>query len=401
MFKQWEYILFLIVAALIIGLACHHNDLEIEVESIEASPLDARQYKLRKNGKRVGAPLLMDVYTYYGLDSIDVPVIDAPFVEALENNRKLLEFSKRKKHYQIGDLRINPSDLLATIDILQSYQYTKPLELSKYLDAYQIWGNDQKGHVRYTGYYTPVIAVDRTQSEEFRYPIYDRPLDWAGALPTRAAIESNNLFEGLDLELAYAKSKVDIYYMQLQGSGFVEYPNGEKELFAYNGNNRHPYRSIEKYIMRRDDIELTNLSINSIKRFLNSNSNLVDTILFQNPSYTFFAKKRSAPKGAGNVPLHSDFSIAVDKRYIPLGACLIASFPVYDKVHHKVIGHEYRFMVAQDVGGAIRGAGHVDVYHGVGDVAGKKAGQLNSYGQLWILLPKAPTPQYISLESFE
>ncbi len=354
--------------------------------------------RLWRNGKARSAPLMTDLYEPAPLDSFDLPIIDGKFIEALENNLQLLRFQQRPQNQQIGNLRINFEELEETIAILKSWQHTKPFGLHQYLDAYKIWGADRRGHVRYTGYFTPVIKVREKRQGPYQYPIYNRPLNWEGTLPSRAEIEGEHVLEGLGLELAYAANKVDVYYMQVQGSGFVEYPDGSRKLLAYNGTNRYPYRSIEKYILSRDDIPITNLSIKGIRSYLKRHPHLQDTILFQNPSYTFFTPKRSVPKGAGSVPLLSDYSIAVDRRYIPLGSCLLAAFPVFDHRRQRVIGHDYRFFVAQDVGGAIKGPGHVDVYTGTGKDAARKAGRINYYGNLWLLLPKQPKAHFISAE---
>ena len=360
------------------------------------SGLYAESAYLLRNGKVAGRSKMTQVYEPYSLDSLNVPFINDRLLNALQQNERLLHLTQGRRNYRIGNLRVNYEDLQQTVDILKSWQFTKPLGLSKYLDAYQIWGNDRFGNVRFTGYYTPVIKVNRTPTETFRYPIYSRPLDWEGPLPTRAQIESKALLAGKGLELAYAADKVDIYYMQLQGSGYVEYPDGSRELLAYNGTNRHPYRSIEKYLMGRKDLKVPRLSIEGIKRFLQGKPQLTDTVLFQNPSYTFFIRRRSAPSGAGNVPLTGNYSVAVDRRYIPLGSCLLAAFPVFDNKKQRVVRHEYRILVAQDVGGAIRGPGHVDFYTGIGQAAARQAGGTNSYGQLWLLLPKKGRPAFVS-----
>jgi membrane-bound lytic murein transglycosylase A len=392
---------FLLLFTLLV-MACQNDDNRAsEDRATQALLEDTVQQErakvpLWRNGKRKKASRLPEIYTPSSLDSLDIPPIDVNVLRSLEANEKLLQIKKRRRHYQIGNLLVQPEDLEATIDILQSFQYTKPFDLGNYLEAYQIWGKDQRGHVQFTGYYTPVLKVSRTREGPFQYPIYSRPLNWEGAMPSRAEIEGEGVLDGQGLELAYADNKVDIYYMQVQGSGYVEYPDGTKELFAYNGNNRYPYRSIEKYIINREDLSLTDLSIKGIKRYLHTHPELVDTILFQNPSYTFFTRKKSLPKGAGNVPLIDGYSIAVDRRYIPLGACLIAAFPVFDQKKQRVIRHDYRFLVAHDVGGAIRGPGHIDVYSGVGESAAIKAGNLNSYGQLWLLLPRPPNARFIS-----
>lgn len=348
---------------------------------------DSPEWIFRRNGKIRNAPLLPGIYQNTPIDTVDFPFITTKLVAALEQQQKLLRQARPYKIQRVGNLVIRPEQLEETIKILKQWQQTKPMYLHQYLDAHQIWGEDRRGNVQFTGYFTPIIKVKKTKDKNYKYPIYSRPRDWEGPLPTRKQIETEGALEGHGLELAYAQNAVDVYYMHLQGSGFVEYPNQKREYFAYDGTNRHPYRSIEKYIQQQPNLDVKNLSIEGIKRFLSQNPQLIDSILCQNPSYTFFTRRKSQPKGAGGVPLAGDFSIAVDRRYIPLGSCLLAAFPVYDRKTRQ-LRHEFRIFLAQDVGGAIRGPGHVDVYTGVGKNAQRKASYLKLYGKLWLLLPK-------------
>jgi membrane-bound lytic murein transglycosylase A len=401
-----QYIPFFFVCFLsVFVIACQEHDHTVTKTTTERPDdtlalLNYNTENLWRNGKRKNVPTLAEVYTTVNLNDVILPLIDDQCLQALNANFNLFQLKKRKRHYQIGNLRISPHDLLETIRLLKKHQYTIPFRLQESLEAHQIWGNDQRGHVKFTGYFTPIIKVSKEKKGIYQYPIYSRPLNWEGPLPSRAEIEGEHVLDSMGLELAYAANKIDIYYMQVQGSGYVEYPNGKKELFAYNGNNRYPYRSIEKYISSREDIELTNLSINGIKKYLSEHPALVDTILFQNPSYTFFIRKNSVPTGAGGVPLLPGYSIAVDRRYIPLGATLIAAFPVFDQQQQRITHYDYRLFAAHDVGGAIRGPGHVDVYTGIGPEAAKVAGRLNAYGQLWLLLPKKPATQYIFVKTY-
>lgn len=349
-----------------------------------------KKLKTDRLGRITGVPKQQDIYQKTPLDSLSLPIIDGDALEALQQNLKLLQLAKGRSNYQVGSLRIRHEELNEVTKMLSAWQHAQPFGMGKYLNAHQIWGKDQLGNVEFTGYFTPVIKVAREPQGPFQYPIYSRPLDWEGKLPTRAEIEGEGALDSMGLELAYAANKVDLYYMQVQGSGFVEYPDGSRELFSYNGSNRHPYLSIEKYIMDRTELNVPNLSIQGIRKFLIENPTLTDTILFQNPSYTFFIRQHSRPSGAGNVPLTPGYSIAVDRRYIPLGSCLLAAFPVFDQRKQRVIGHEYRLLIAQDVGGAIRGPGHVDFYTGIGEAAAREAGNLKAYGKLWLLLPPKP-----------
>lgn len=364
---------------------------------LEEGEGDITHPRIRRDGRLAGMPVMAEVYQAVQLDTFNLPVIDGQFVEALHNNLELLRLQQRKRNQQVGSLRITFEELEEVIQALIAWQHTLPYGLHEHLEAHQIWGSDRKGNVRFTGYFTPVVKVRKEPKGAYRHPLYGRPLEWEGGLPTRRQIEGEGVLQGMGLELAYAADKVDIYYMQVQGSGFVEYPNGQLDLLAYNGTNRHPYRSIEKYIIGREDISPANLSISGIRRYLKNHPALLDTVLFQNPSYTFFSRKRSSqPKGAGSVPLTDGYSVAVDRRYIPLGSCLLAAFPVFDREQHRVVRHEYRFLAAQDVGGAIKGPGHIDLYTGVGSDAARQAGRINHYGRLWLLLPKTPQARFIS-----
>jgi membrane-bound lytic murein transglycosylase A len=168
----------------------------------------------------------------------------------------------------------------------------------------------------------------------------------------------------------------------------VQFPSGKRQLLAYDGSNRHPYRSIETFALNRPDFGITSVTINGIKSFLRSYPHFQDTLLFHNPSYTFFKPKNQLPTGAAGAALRQQISIAVDKKHIPLGSCLLAAVPVFDDSLDRVVRHDYHLLLAQDVGGAIKGTGHIDWYQGIGKEAQRKAERINHYGQLWILMPK-------------
>ena len=132
------------------------------------------------------------------------------------------------------------------------------------------------------------------------------------------------------------------------------------------------------------------ISMEGIKSFLAKNPQLRDTVLNYNPSYTFFHDKGNKPLGAGTVPLTEMISIAVDPRYIPLGSVLLAAVPVINDAGN-VIRHDYKILLAQDVGGQINGPGHIDYYCGTGKKGQERASKHHHYGNLWLLLPKPQT----------
>ncbi|MEM8910077.1 MAG: murein transglycosylase A, partial [Bacteroidota bacterium] len=338
------------------------------------------------NGKQKEAPKYTSLYTTEQLSNDHFPTIDQHLVNALKQQLRSLKYQKKKKPLQVDGLNLDVDQLEATIQILLDAAKNPQADLAQSLAMHKIEGEDGRGNVHFTGYFTPVVPVRKEKTEAFQYPLYTYPKDWDGQLPSRQQIDGEGVLNGLGLELAYAKSAIDIYFMQVQGSGIVAYEDGQQELFAYNGSNRHSYRSIGRYMVERGWTTPSHVSLKAIKNYLERNPEMVDSILFANPSYVFFDPVKSAPKGAGLVPLTAMHSIAVDTRYIPLGSVLLATVPIINH-KNKVIRHDYRLLVAQDVGGAINGPGHVDLYTGIGESARRKASALHHYGSLWLLLP--------------
>ena len=338
-------------------------------------------------GKIKNAPKKESIYSKDRFENLNLPPLDERMQSALNDHLKVIAKRKGKKNQEVGGLDVSLSKLEETIQILLEHA-SEPELIKQKLEPHQIWGRDKKGHVQFTGYYAPVIDAKTQPDEVYKYPIYAMPKDWDGPLPTREEIDGDGALQGLGLELAYASNPVDIYYLQVQGSGYVKFVDtGKKKLLRFNGSNGKRYRSIERYLMKMEDVKIGDISNEGIKRFLLKNPDLQNEVLFSNPSYTFFRFSNSVVKGAGGVQLRKDISIAVDTDYLPLGSVALASMPVYN-AKGKLSHHEYKILLAQDVGGAIRGAGHVDVYSGEGKSGKKMANKRYHYGEMWILLPK-------------
>ncbi len=128
------------------------------------------------------------------------------------------------------------------------------------------------------------------------------------------------------------------------------------------------------------------ITVAGIKKYFKENPDKRNEVLAQNPSYTFFDANGSRPIGSGTVPLTPGHSIAVDKSKIPLGSVLLAKVPIY--YQGELVDHEYKILLPQDVGGAIKGAGHIDFYQGSGKKGQLEAAKYHHHGQLWILTPK-------------
>jgi membrane-bound lytic murein transglycosylase A len=239
--------------------------------------------------------------------------------------------------------------------------------------------------VHFTGYFIPVVKVSKTKDEVYKYPLYRKPK--SGKLPSRKQIDDNNALANRGLELCYSNDLLDNFLMQVQGSGIVEYEDGTKELLSYGGENGHRYRSIGKYLVAAGHVPKEKISLEAIKIWCAENPDSVTTLLNRNPSFVFFNKSKKEPSGAAGVPLSAFVSVAVDKRYVPLGSTLLVAVPVLDD-NGNFIGHEYKIATAQDVGGAIKGKGRMDFFCGTGEAGKKRSGALNHYGKVWLLLPK-------------
>ncbi|WON76009.1 murein transglycosylase A [Serratia sp. UGAL515B_01] len=260
-------------------------------------------------------------------------------------------------------------------------------QLSQFgLSAYQMEGVDNYGNVQFTGYYTPVVQARRTQQGEFRYPLYRMPAKGKRRLPERASIYAGALDSRYII--AYSNSLMDNFMMEVQGSGYVDYGNGQPPVFfGYGGKNGHAYRSIGKVLIDRGEVAKEDMSMQAIRHWADTHSEAeVRQLLEQNPSFVFFRPESSmAPvKGASAVPLIAKASVASDRSLIPAGTTLLAEVPLLDNKGKFTGKYEMRLMVALDVGGAIKGQ-HFDMYQGIGPEAGHSAGYYNHYGRVWVL----------------
>lgn len=378
------------IPIILVSLTSCFNKAQKDIASVEGvniaakSEITTKNPMVLNNGKRKDAVELNQLYTTQNLDPTKLPEIDDRLREGLLNQLTLLKNYRQKNIQTAGNLSVSVNQMEAVVKTLLD----KNINAGQTLDMHQIQGKDKKGSVYFTGYYTPVIRANKTKTAKYNHPIYRFPKNWEGSIPERHDIDEGNVLEGLGYEVAYAKYPEDVYYMQLQGSGFVKYPSGETEYLGFDGTNRKRYRSIERYLIKNKMLPKgASVTVAGIKKYFKENPEMRSEVLSQNPSYTFFDTNGSQPIGAGTVPLTAGHSIAVDKSKIPLGSVLLASVPVY--YQGKIVDHEYKILLAQDVGGAIKGAGHIDFYQGVGDQGQLQASKYHHYGQIWILTPKA------------
>lgn len=260
-----------------------------------------------------------------------------------------------------------------------------------------------------TGYYEPVISGSRVRSERFSSPIYGVPsdllvIDMAGVYPElrdlrlRGRIERGRVlpyYSRADIEaragslpapvIAWSDDPVEVFFMQVQGSGQVQLEDGARIRVGFAEQNGHPYRSLGRYLVDTGELKLEQASMDGIKSWAAANPAKLKGALDYNASYVFFRElpPQDGPIGAMGIPLTAGLSIAVDRRHIPLGA------PVYLRTRDPLSEQPLeRLMVAQDTGGAIRGAIRADFFWGQGAEAGARAGRMRHPGNLWLLWPR-------------
>lgn len=279
----------------------------------------------------------------------------------------------------------------------------------KFLVPYQVLNTDGSDNGLITGYFEPLLNGSRKPSERYRYPLYNAPdgllkIDVGEAYPelqtlnlrgrmedhkivpyyTRAEIKDNpGLLKGH--EFIWVDDKVDLFFLQIQGSGRIKLENGEVIKIGYAENNGHPYSSIGKLLVEYGELELEQASMQGIKDWGQQNPGKLSDLLKQNERYIFFRElpnNLSGPLGALGVPLTAGRSIAIDPNVIPQGApvFLATTWPNSDKKLQ-------RLMVAQDVGNAIKGNVRADFFWGFGLEAGDEAGKMKQQGNMWVLMP--------------
>jgi membrane-bound lytic murein transglycosylase A len=369
--------------------SCRKSDFPNTAE--HAEPKDSLQWQAASilgNGKWKNTFFQQDTYMEVAPQSLDFPMVDAALIAALENNLKLIERLYQGENRSTDNTLISSQDLQDLSQLLLRRQYQPGSLLANALEVYRLKGSDNLGHVRFTGYYLPLMEIDHQQSPEYPWPIYRKPDDSEDRLLDREAIVSGQSLAGKNLEIAWAKDKTDIYYAQLQGSAIGSFPDGSLRTLAWDGSNQHPYRSIEKFLKNHPEWKADNLGQKGIRKFLADNPDRTDSLLNQNPSYTFFRLQTSVPPGAGTVPLTPLVSVAADPDYFPLGTIMLAAVPAYDPTSKQVNGHTFQWLIAQDIGGLIKGAGRIDLFQGIGKEANRRANRINHYGKVWILRPR-------------
>ena len=325
------------------------------------------------------------------------------------------QFAYGKDHY-------SAERLIQSLRYFLNYVRERPAadELNKFIRSkyrvYRSVGRDGRGEVLYTGYYEPHLQGSLSPSKKNRFPIYAKPpdlisvdlslfnKDYAGKriiaryadnkiLPyyDRSKIDSQGVLKGNTKVLAWVDDPIDVFFLQIQGSGRIYLDTGNVLSVHYHTSNGRPYRSIGKLLIDKKKITVEEMSMQKIREYLENHPDEIDEVFNYNPSYVFFEIEPDGPLGNINVKLTPGRSIALDRHIFPKAAlCFIETQkPIVDGAGKIQDWQPFtRFAMNQDTGGAIRGPGRADIFWGNGPYAEIAAGHLKHTGSLYFLVLK-------------
>lgn len=356
-------------------------------------------------------------------DDLELDGLEHSILKSLE----YLERVPADRTYSFGEDRFDAAHLIKSLQSFLDFIRTNPTdrELKNFIrseyNVYQSIGRNQKGEVLFTGYYEPHLSGRLDRNEEFRYPIYALPTDlmkidlspfsekykgqsivgrFTGQTVVpyydRREIDEEKALVGRAESLFWVNDPVDVFFLQIQGSGKIFLDTGEVVNVHYHGSNGRPYRSIGTLLIKEQKIPRAEMSMQRIRSYLQAHPEEMASVFNYNPSYVFFKLEPEGPLGSLNVLLTPGRSVALDRRIFPHGALAFIQTqkPVVNsagQIDSWVDCH--RFVLNQDTGGAIQGPGRADLFWGNGPYAEIAAGHLAHTGQLYFLILKPDRPK--------
>ncbi|WP_191489486.1 murein transglycosylase A [Pseudomonas sp. FEN] len=287
--------------------------------------------------------------------------------------------------------------------------------LQQNLEVYSLRSAQNSADGLITGYYEPVYRGSLTQTAKATVPVYGVPDDLIivqldSLYPELKGKRLRGRLEGRVVKpyddaaliatqgvkapvLAWLTDPMDLQFLQIQGSGRIRLDDGQQVRIGYADQNGYPYRAIGRWLVEQGELKKEDVTMGAISAWAKAHPTRIPQLLGSNPSYVFFARNpdsNEGPRGSLNVPLTAGYSVAVDRKVIPLGSLLWLSTTKPDG------SALVRPVAAQDTGGAIAGEVRADLFWGTGDAAGQLAGDMKQKGNIWMLwprgvaLPKAP-----------
>jgi len=328
-----------------------------------------------------------------------------------------------KRIYVYGKDRYDAAHMIRSLETFQAFlaDQPSPAELNRFIrerfHVYKSVGNSE-GQVLFTGYFEPTYRGSREQGPKFPYPVYSLPndllkidlsdfsdkykghkrlmarvdLDTGRVLPYYARKQINDLPDFTDraMPVVWLASRVDRFFLEIQGSGRVVLEDGGVMRIHYAGTNGNAYRSVGKYLIDNSEVPREKMSMQAIRQWLEEHPHRMDEVLHFNESFVFFKAGQGGPFGNIGVAVTPLRSIATDRKIFPRGGLAFV-----DTALPSVVGQPKEswdraslFVLNQDTGGAINGPARVDLFCGNGDWASYTAGHMTAYGQLYFLVLK-------------
>ena len=353
--------------------------------------------------------------------------MDSASLKRAINNQLAVMFEQDKASpVRLGNFTLTRGRLVETLQAFQKLlQKNLPQEefnkkVSKEFLLYRV-GKGKRKKMLFTGYYRPVIPASPIPTPRYRFPIYQMPekdlqmvkkqsgirlvgsksgitkirkiqsgKNWRSL--TREEIDIKGALDKHGLEVAWLENELERYFLHIQGSGVLEYPDGRRQGVRYQGSNKYSYNGIGKLMIRDGVITTSEGSMQGIKKYFAQNPQNISKYLNQNKRYIFFTLSDEGAIGSGGGELVGGRSIATDKSIYPAGGL------VFIKVRQPVLDSNYkikswkpisRFVIDQDTGSAIRGKARADLYFGTGKEAGAKAGRYHEKGEVYYLIKKS------------
>ena len=341
-------------------------------------------------------------------------------VRSIGKSLSYLERVPSHRHFSFGADRFDRDHMVKSLEAFQAFIQRAPSleELKDFIRrrffVYRATGNQESNRVLFTGYYEPLIKGSLQRTEQFRYPIYAKPEDLvqidlspfspelagrriAGryangtVVPyySRKAIDYDGVLEGKVRALAWVRDRVDLFFLQIQGSGKILLGQGEAIHVHYHASNGRPYSSIGKLLIEEGEIPRSQMSMQGIREYLRTHPEKSRRILGHNQSYVFFKLEEDGPLGYINETLTPGRSIATDGSIFPISALSFIELkkPLTDGSGQiRAWTDMKRFVLNQDVGGAIKGPGRADLFWGNGPYAEIAAGHTQHEGDLYFLV---------------
>lgn len=352
------------------------------------------------------------------LDDMDLESLE----KAAANNLEYLNRLTPDQIFKYGPHEYRRDQVIesqrALLDILKNTQDQKEIKkkINKNFFLYRAAGRVGKKEVLFTGYFEPIYDARINPDDEYKFPVYNLPEDlikidlslfkdkYEGEsiiarieekqvrpYYSRMEIENKKTLENKNLEIAWLKNPIDIAFLHIQGSGRLQFADGELLPVGYHSSNGRSYKSIGKYLIDKEYMTKEEMSMQGIRRYLSTHPDIIDDTLNYNPSYIFFRVLEDGPLGNIGVPLTPGRSIALNSRLFPKGAlCFIRSEKPVENNNGEIEKWEEfsRFIINQDTGGAIKGAGRADIFWGSGQYAELAAGHMKHEGELFVLIKK-------------